>query len=206
MSDEIEMNEEMIDETEEIKEEAESEAKAGSPDDDKAAKKAAKDEKKDEKKLRSANEKLKKELKAAGDELAEQKDKYLRMMAEYENFRRRAAKERDEIYARAYGDVLEAILPVMDNLERAAGYGGSDAEQVTKGVKMTLDAFAETLGKLGVEEIACEPGTKFDPQIHNAVMHAEDEDFGENEIAQVFTKGYKKGDRVLRHPMVKVVN
>ena len=198
------MNDDKINEAE-LEEEQVPDAEETEPE-EKPAKKATKEDKKEDKKLKSANEKLKKELKAASDELEEQKDKYLRMIAEYDNFRRRAAKERDEIYARAYGDVLEAILPVMDNLERAAEYGGSDAEQVTKGVRMTLDSFAETLSKLGVEEIPCEPGTPFDPQIHNAVMHAEDEAFGENEIAQVFTKGYKKGDRVLRHPMVKVVN
>lgn len=170
----------------------------------KAEKKQSKD--KSDKKIRSELEKATKEIEKLEAELAEQKDKYLRMMAEYDNFRRRAAKEREAAYTDAYCDALEAVLPVIDNLERAATYGGSDAEKVTEGVKMTLDAFSAALAKLGVEEIPAEEGTQFDPQFHNAVMHTEDENFGENEITDVFAKGYKRGDRVLRHTMVKVAN
>ena len=172
---------------------------------------AAKEEKKPakekgEKKLRTELEKQRKEIEKLEGELTEQKDKYLRMIAEYDNFRRRAAKERDGAYTDAYCDALGAVLPVIDNLERAAAYGASDPEKVGEGVRMTLDAFRAALEKLGVEEIPAEPGGQFDPNLHNAVMHAEDDEHGENEITDVFAKGYRRGDRVLRHTMVKVAN
>jgi len=161
---------------------------------------------KGEKKLKAEIEKQKKEIEKLLSEIEEQKDKYLRMMAEYNNFRTRSAKEREGIYADAYCDALEAVLPVIDNLERAAAYGDSDPAKVAEGVRMTLDAFTAALQRLGVEEIPAEPGSQFDPELHNAVMHAEDEAYGENEITDVFAKGYKKGSRVLRHTMVKVAN
>lgn len=160
--------------------------------------------KKEEKK--SAKDKAKKQIEALENELAEQKDKYLRMMAEYDNFRRRAAKEREGVYTDAYCDALEAVLPVMDNLELAARYSGGDAEKIAEGVKMVLNSFGAVFEKLGIEEIEAAPGVAFDPNLHNAVMHIEDESFGENEIAEVFTKGYKKGDKILRYTMVKVAN
>lgn len=161
---------------------------------------------KSDKKLKAELEKKSKELEELGKELEEQKDKYLRMMAEYDNFRRRSAKERDAAYTDAYCGALEAVLPVIDNLERAASYEGSDPAKVTEGVKMTLDAFKAALERLGVEEIPAEPGGQFDPNLHNAVMHADDEERGENEITDVFAKGYRRGDRVLRHSVVKVAN
>ncbi|MBQ7161538.1 MAG: nucleotide exchange factor GrpE [Clostridia bacterium] len=171
---------------------------------EKEEKKPAKD--KGEKKLKAELEKQKKEIEKLEDELAGQKDKYLRMMAEYDNFRKRAAKEKEGAYTDAYGDALTAILPVIDNLERAAAYGDSDPAKVGEGVRLTLDAFKAALERLGVEEIPAEPGGQFDPNIHNAVMHSEDGERGENEITDVFAKGYKRGDRVLRHTMVKVAN
>ena len=160
--------------------------------------------KKEEKK--ASKDKAKKQIEALENELAEQKDKYLRMMAEYDNFRRRAAKERESVYTDAYCDALEAVLPVMDNLELAARYSGGDAEKIAEGVKMVLNSFGSVFEKLGIEEIEDAPGVAFDPNLHNAVMHIEDESFGENEIAEVFTKGYKKGDKILRYTMVKVAN
>ncbi|MBQ4055348.1 MAG: nucleotide exchange factor GrpE [Clostridia bacterium] len=160
--------------------------------------------KKEEKK--ASKDKAKKQIEALENELAEQKDKYLRMMAEYDNFRRRAAKERESVYTDAYCDALEAVLPVMDNLELAARYSGGDAEKIAEGVKMVLNSFGAVFEKLGIEEIEAAPGVAFDPNLHNAVMHVEDESFGENEIAEVFTKGYKKGDKILRYTMVKVAN
>ena len=160
--------------------------------------------KKEEKK--ASKDKAKKQIEALENELAEQKDKYLRMMAEYDNFRRRAAKERESVYTDAYCDALEAVLPVMDNLELAARYSGGDAEKIAEGVKMVLNSFGSVFEKLGIEEIEAAPGVAFDPNLHNAVMHIEDESFGENEIAEVFTKGYKKGDKILRYTMVKVAN
>ena len=135
--------------------------------------------------------------------LAEQNDKYLRLAAEYDNFRRRTAQERDRIYDDAYAEALSALFPVVDNLERAAQY--SDGESVAKGVAMILRSVEETLGKLGVTEIEAQ-GKTFDPNLHNAVLHVEDESFGECEVVEVLQKGYKKGERVLRYAMVKVAN
>lgn len=132
-------------------------------------------------------------------------DRYLRVLAEYDNFRKRTAKERDGIYSDAYGDVLKEILPIIDSLERAALY--TDGDKVLEGVKLTLAQFQETLKRLGIEEIQANgENVKFDPVYHNAVMHVEDENYGENEIAEVFQKGYKKGDKIIRHSMVKVAN
>ena len=138
-------------------------------------------------------------------ELSEANDKYMRLFAEYENFRRRTAKEKEGIYADAYIDALTQILPVLDNLERAAAYSGGDAESLAKGLELTLKSFSETLAKMGVYEIEA-MGKTFDPNLHNAVMHVDDESFGESEVVEVFAKGYARGDKVLRHSMVKVAN
>ena len=135
--------------------------------------------------------------------LEEQNDKYLRLAAEYDNFRRRTAQERGRIYDDAYAEALAALFPVVDNLERAAQY--SDGESVAKGVAMILRSVEDTLAKLGVTEIEAQ-GKTFDPNLHNAVMHVEDESFGESEIVEVLQKGYQKGERVLRYAMVKVAN
>lgn len=174
-------------------------------------------EDKEEKVCRGEKKKLKKaeaeiaELKRALSEkdgaLAELNDKYLRLCAEYDNFRRRSAKEREGIYADAVCDALTDILPVLDNLERAAQYNTADTAETNmgKGLELTLKSFAETLAKLGVAEIEAE-GKPFDPNVHNAVMHVEDESVGENQVVEVFMKGYAKGDKVLRHSMVKVAN
>lgn len=165
-------------------------------------KEETKAEKKTEKK--KENSKSKKEVDALKKQLEEEKDKYLRMMAEYDNFRKRAQKERESAYTDAYADAVAEILPIIDNLERALGCGGG--EKLEEGLKMTLNQFGETLKKLGIEEIPAAPGDEFDPNLHNAVMHTEDENMGENQISQVFAKGYRKGDKVIRHPMVMVVN
>jgi molecular chaperone GrpE len=148
-------------------------------------------------------EKLRAELEAKQAELAELNDKYLRMAAEYDNFRRRSAKEREGVYAEAYGDAIAQVLPVIDNMERAAMF--TDAEKVSEGVKMTLKGFTEILEKMGITAIG-EVGEMFDPELHNAVMHIEDENLGENVIAEVFQKGYKKGDKIIRYAMFKVAN
>ena len=170
----------------------------------------AKKDKKADKSLKDENKKLAASLKNAEEalekskaELAEMNDKYLRTAAEYDNFRRRSAKEKEGIYADAYADALSAILPILDNLERAAAY--SDGAQLTEGIKLIFKSAKESLDKLGVCEFGA-PGEQFDPQIHNAMMHIEDEAFGENEITEVFQKGYKKGDKILREALVKVAN
>ena len=147
-------------------------------------------------------EKSRKELEELKKQAAEQNDRYLRMMAEYDNFRKRAASEKDGIYGNACADVLKEILPVIDALEMAVKFGG-EGEQILKGVEMTIAKFKEALDKLGVTEIEAKT---FDPNFHNAVMHVEDENFKENEITEVFQKGYKKGDKIIRYAMVKVAN
>ena len=148
----------------------------------------------------------KKKIKKLEQELAEASDKYARLYAEYDNFRKRSAKELEGRYADAYVDALTQILPILDNLDRAAQFSDADAESpMAKGLEMTRRSFVETLSKMGVSEIEA-LGKPFDPNLHNAVMHVEDENAGESEIVEVFMKGYIRGDRVLRYAMVKVAN
>ena len=135
--------------------------------------------------------------------LSEEKEKYLRMFAEYDNFRRRSQKEREGIYTDAVSDVVGQILPIADNLERAGKY--SDGEKVAEGLRLTMNALNECLSKLGVTAFGA-PGDKFDPNLHNAIMHEEDESKGEGEIVEVFQPGYKRGDKIIRYAMVKVAN
>ena len=161
---------------------------------------------KDKKKSRKADAALiaaEKKLAEKEQELAELNDRFLRLAAEYDNYRRRTAQEQERIYGDAYAAALSAMFPVVDNLERAAQY--SDGESVAKGVTMILKSVEETLQKLGVTEIEA-MGKTFDPEYHNAVLHVDDEAFGESEIVEVLQKGYMKGDRVLRYAMVKVAN
>ena len=130
-------------------------------------------------------------------------DKYLRTAAEYDNFRKRSAKEKEGIYADAYADALKSILPIIDNLERAVGVG--EAEAVKKGLEITLHGAADALAKMGVEAFGAE-GDQFDPNMHNAMMMVDDENHKEGEIVTVFQKGYKKGDKIIRYAMVTVAN
>lgn len=143
-------------------------------------------------------EKLQKELDAA-------KEAHMRTLAEYDNFRKRSIKEKEAIAGDSKAMALTELLPVLDNFERAAMNAEADFDSYRKGVEMTFGSFMEVLRKLGVEQFG-EPGELFDPNIHNAVMHCEDESLEENVITDVFSKGYKLGDRVLRHAMVKVAN
>ena len=131
-------------------------------------------------------------------------DKYLRLAAEYDNYRKRTAKEKESIYADAKADALTAFLPVYDNLERALKQETAD-EALKKGVEMTMTQLREILTKLGISEIPA-LGESFDPNLHNAVMHVEDEAAGENTIVDVFQAGFKLGDKVIRFAMVKVAN
>lgn len=135
--------------------------------------------------------------------LKESEDKYLRILAEYDNYRKRTAKEKEGIYSDAYGDAITEILPVIDNLERAAVCTG---DKVAEGVKMTLNQFKSTLEKLGVEEISANVGDDFDPTYHNAMMSVDNPDVKSGAIAMVLAKGYKKGDKVFRYAMVSVAN
>jgi molecular chaperone GrpE len=139
------------------------------------------------------------------DELKETKDQLLRTAAEYANYRARSAKEKEQTYSNAKGNVIAEILPVIDNLERAINQENSDYEALKKGVEMTLNGMMSALEKLGIESYG-EVGDTFDPNFHNAVMHIEDEELGENVICDVFQKGYKINDRVIRAAMVKTAN
>lgn len=138
-------------------------------------------------------------------ELQAAKDQYLRLAAEYDNYRKRSMKEKDEAFINAKIAILSEMLPVLDNFDRACAAEDTSLEDFKKGVDMTHTQFTDTLSKLGVESFG-ETKDAFDPNFHNAVMHVDDETFGENEIAEVFQKGYKTGDKVLRPAMVKVAN
>lgn len=161
----------------------------------------AKTKKNKESGLKKENRELRERVEALEASLAEGEDRYIRLVAEYDNFRKRTAKEKEGIYADAYGECITSILPVIDNLERALQF--SEGDKVVEGVRMTMNQFTDILTKMGIEEIATEV---FDPNFHNAVMHEENDELGEGVITAVFQKGYKKGDRVIRYAMVKVAN
>ena len=133
-----------------------------------------------------------------------ERDAHLRLAAEYDNFRKRTAKEKEQTYNNGKGDAVEKLLPVYDNLERALNQPTEDVAY-KKGVELTMNELKKIFTNLGVE-IFGEVGEQFDPNIHNAVMHLEDENLGENEIAQVFQKGFKLGEKVVRFAMVQVAN
>ena len=137
------------------------------------------------------------------EELDATKDRLLRLTAEYDNYRKRTTKEKQGIYSDAYVDVVKEILPIIDNLERAIAADGT-LEDLKKGVEMTMKGCQDAFAKLGIEEI--DATGEFDPNFHNAVMHIEDENLGTNVVAEVFQKGYKKEDKIIRHTMVKVAN
>ena len=193
MSDE-KKNEEVIEE----KPEAQAEEKAGTP----------KEEKKEKAKKEKAEKK--KEEKAAPQEDKKpeapqaQSDAYLRLLAEYDNYRKRSQREKDSLYADIKADTLLKFLPVYDNLVRALKQPTED-EAYRKGIEMIMTQFCTTMEKLGVEKIES-LGKTFDPALHNAVMHVDDETKGENEIVEVFQEGFRLGDKVIRFAMVKVAN
>lgn len=141
---------------------------------------------------------------ALRQELSAEQDRYLRLAAEYDNFRRRSAKEREAIFADVRADTVTKFLQVYDNLARALAQQTAD-EAYYKGVELTMAQFVDTLEKLGVTEIPA-VGEKFDPALHNAVMHEQDETKEDGLIVEEFQKGFKLGDKVIRHSMVKVVN
>ena len=169
-------------------------------------------EKKPEKKDKKAGKKKEEErlaaLEAERDALEKEKaalnDKYLRVCAEYDNFRRRSLKEKDSLCGDVRADAVQKFLPVYDNLDRALKQGTED-EAYRKGVEMIMTQFCATLEKLGVTKIESQ-GKTFDPKLHNAVMHVEDEEKGENEIVEVFQDGFMLGEKVIRFAMVKVAN
>ena len=188
----------------------EEEAKAGTAAED-IKEETKPEEKKDDKK--SSRKDKKAEEKKSAEKSAEEKhaadmaaanDRYLRLYAEYDNYRKRSQKERDSLYGDIKADVLTKFLPVYDNLERALALQCAD-EAYRRGVEMIMAQFKATMEKLGVTEIES-LGKKFDPNLHNAVMHVEDEEKGESEIVEVFQQGFRIGDKVIRFAMVKVAN
>ena len=139
------------------------------------------------------------------EQLKEKEDKYLRLCAEYDNFRKRSQKEKSEIYSSSKAEVIEEILPILDNFERAAMNSEADFDGYKKGVEIIFGQFLKVLEKFGVESFG-EEGDTFDPSLHSAVMAVQDDNYGENTVAQVFGKGYRLGDRIIREATVKVAN
>lgn len=151
-----------------------------------------------------ATDPLMDELEALKDQAARQEEKYLRLAAEYDNFRKRTQKEKDASYANGKADTLVKLLPVYDNLERALNQPTEDAAY-KKGVEMTMAELEKIFQGLGAESFGA-PGDAFDPNLHNAVMHTADESLGESTIVQVFQKGFRVGEKVIRFAMVQVAN
>ena len=158
----------------------------------------------EEKKHEDAKQQEASEFGKAQQALAQEHDSYLRLAAEYDNYRKRSQKEKDNLYTEIRSETVEKFLPVYDNLERALAQETQDAA-FKKGVEMTMNQLVSVMEKLGVESFGA-AGDHFDPQLHNAVMHIEDDSLGENVIAEVFQKGFKVGEKVVRFAMVKVAN
>ena len=156
-----------------------------------------------EAKIKKQDKKLLAEIEELKAKIAEYDDKYLRMAAEYDNFRRRSREEKDAIYESAVADTVNELLPIIDNLDRAASF--DDGEKVKEGLQIIAKTTASVFEKLGVEEFG-KCGETFDPNIHNAVFHVDDESYGEGEIIEVFQKGYRKGKHIIRFAMVKTAN
>ncbi len=146
----------------------------------------------------------------AEDKLAELENRYLMLSAEYDNFRKRTAKEKEALYADAVADVSSKWLDIIDNIDRAIDsskdINESNYEQIAQGIELIGKGAGDILTKIGITEIECERGTDFDPNLHEAVMHIEDEELGEQQVSQVFKKGYIYKDKVIRHTVVQVAN
>ena len=158
--------------------------------------------------FKNKNAKYEKEIEELGQKLAEAQDRFQRTLAEFDNFRKRTMKEKASMYDDGVRDTIEKLLPLFDNLERAiSSVEGKvdDEDPLLKGVKMTDKQLKEILASMGVEEIKA-LGEKFDPNLHAAVAHVDDENYGENEVIIDMLKGYKYKDKVIRHSMVKVAN
>ncbi|MCI5948245.1 MAG: nucleotide exchange factor GrpE [Oscillospiraceae bacterium] len=164
-----------------------------------------KNQKKEKKSDKKETEALKAEVEALKKELADAKDSHLRSLAEYDNFRKRSQREKDAVYGDAKANTLALLLPVIDNFDRAAENKTDDPEVYKKGIEMIISQFSDILKRLEVERFG-EVGDEFDPNMHNAVMHVENDELPANTIAAVFEKGYKMGDRILRFATVQVAN
>ena len=168
------------------------------------AEKAAKGKKKKEKGYTFTREQVE-QMELAAKQLESVKDQFVRQTAEYENYRKRTTKEKENIYQDAKADTIKEFLAVYDNLERAAASEGGEDSPHKKGLEMIFQQYKDILAKLGVTEI--EAARKpFDPEKMNAVMHIDDENFGENEVAQVFQAGFEMNGKVIRHAIVQVAN
>ncbi|MBR5470960.1 MAG: nucleotide exchange factor GrpE [Oscillibacter sp.] len=168
------------------------------------AEKPAKGKKKKEKGYTFTREQVE-QMELAVKQLDSVKDQFVRLSAEYDNYRKRTTKEKDNIYQDAKADTIKAFLDVYDNLERAAAAEGGEDSPHKKGLEMIFQQYKTILEKLGVKEIEAK-GQPFDPEKMNAVMHIDDEAFGENEVAQVFQAGFEMGDKVIRYAIVQVAN
>ena len=168
------------------------------------AEKPAKGKKKKEKGYTFTREQVE-QMELAVKQLDSVKDQFVRLSAEYDNYRKRTTKEKDNIYQDAKADTIKAFLDVYDNLERAAAAEGGEDSPHKKGLEMIFQQYKTILEKLGVKEIEAK-GQPFDPEKMNAVMHIDDEAFGENEVAQVFQAGFTMGDKVIRYAIVQVAN
>ena len=168
------------------------------------AEKAPKGRKKKEKTYTLTREQME-AAELAAKQLESVKDQFVRLTAEYDNYRKRTAKEKDSLYQDAKADTIREFLAVYDNLERAVSTEGDEDSPHKKGLEMIFHQYQEILKKLGVTEIEAQ-GAPFDPEKHNAVMHIDDENFGENVVSQVFQAGFLLGDKVIRHAIVQVAN
>ena len=167
--------------------------------------KGKKDKKSDTKKLKAELDAMTKALEAEKARADEATDKYMRLAAEYDNFRKRSQKEKEAIYGDAIADAIKGIIPIIDNLQYAQKYQNGDREKFAEGVELILGQVPDTLSKMNIKMFGA-AGEQFNPEIHNAVFHIEDESFGENEIAEVLQVGYMLGEKVIRYAMVKVAN
>ena len=199
-------------ETVETTESAEAENTEAAVEENAADKETASDEKKEEPEkkglFKNKNSKYEKEIEELGTKLAEAQDRFQRTLAEFDNFRKRTMKEKASMYDDGVRDTIEKLLPMFDNLERAISSVEGKVDEndpLLKGVKLTDKQLKEILAAMGVEEIKA-LGEKFDPNLHAAVAHVDDENYGENEVIYDMLKGYKYKDKVIRHSMVKVAN
>ncbi|MCQ2462736.1 MAG: nucleotide exchange factor GrpE [Clostridia bacterium] len=164
-------------------------------------KKTKKGKKKEEKK----NDEAEKKIEELEKNLAAATDAHMRTLAEYDNYRKRTTKEKAAAYTDAKADIMKELLAVLDNIDRSRNAPADDLEAYKAGVEMIFTSFTAVLEKAGLEQFG-EKGDKFDPMLHNAVMHIEDEELGDETVAEVFAKGYKLGERILRPAMVKAAN
>lgn len=184
--------EETVDNTEEVKEETVENSENT-------------EEVKEEQAEKTEEETLEDKLVKAEEQVKEAQDKWLRQLAEFENFRKRTNQEKQGMYNNGVRDTIEKFLPVVDNFERAVAATEDKESSTYKGIEMILKQMLDVMAAMGVEEIPAE-GEAFDPNVHAAVMHIEDESCDENVVVEVFQKGYRHGDKVIRPAMVKVAN